>query len=197
MKIPFAHNKPVIFIAIGLIVVSTAALSFVSYHYTVRRENAVETTLEQNTVRQVLHYVDLIEEKLLDNDRILSEKIVNVDDPANWPAMVDAIKKADLNVDQVYFLRPDGKKTLYPPYSYEIRNQWGRFHAILKEIDLNNLPLNQPHHLHKERPDNYFFMTYVLRETMDGSRILVCYQLNFDSIIALLDRHLRDLQDRF
>jgi two-component system, OmpR family, phosphate regulon sensor histidine kinase PhoR len=197
MKIPFVHNKPVIFVAIGLIVVSTAALSFVSYHYTVRRENAVETTLEQNTVRQVLHYVDLIEEKLLDNDRILSEKIVNVDDPANWPAMVDAIKKADLNVDQVYFLRPNGKKTLYPPYSYEIRNQWGRFHAILKEIDLDNLPLNQPHHLHKERPDNYFFMTYVLRETMDGSRILVCYQLNFDSIIALLDRHLRDLRDRF
>jgi two-component system, OmpR family, phosphate regulon sensor histidine kinase PhoR len=196
MKTPSVHNKLVIFIAIGLIVVSTAALSFVSYHYTVRRENAVETTLEQNTVRQVLHYVDLIEDKLLDNDRILSE-MVNVDDPANWPAMVDAIKKADLNVDQVYFLRPDGKKTLYPPYSYEIRNQWGRFHASLKEIDLDNLPLNQPHHLHKERPDNYFFITYVLRETMDGSRILVCYQLNFDSIIALLDRHLRDLQDRF
>jgi two-component system, OmpR family, phosphate regulon sensor histidine kinase PhoR len=196
MNIPFIHNKPVIFVAIGLIVVSTAALSFVSYHYTVRRENAVETTLEQNTVRQVLHYVDLIEKKLLDNDRILSE-MVNVDDPANWPATVDAIKKADLNVDQVYFLRPDGKKTLYPPYSYEIRNQWGRFHASLKELDLDNLPLNQPHHLHKERPDNYFFMTYVLRETMDGSRILVCYQLNFDSIIALLDMNVRDLQDRF
>jgi two-component system phosphate regulon sensor histidine kinase PhoR len=196
MKIPVVQNQLAIFIAIGLIVISTAALSFVSYHYTVRRENAVETTLEQNTVRQVLHYVDLIEQKLLDNDRVLSE-MVNVDDPASWPAMADAIKKADLNVDQVYFLRLQGLKTLYPPYSYEIRNQWGRFHASLRELDLDNLPPSQPHHLHKERPDNYFFLTYVLRETLSGSRILVCYQLNIDSIIAMLDKQLRELQDRF
>ena len=48
-----------------------------------------------------------------------------------------------------------------------------------------------------ERPNNYFFATYVLKETRNGSRILVCYQMNFDKIMALLDSRLRDLQDRF
>jgi len=37
----------------------------------------------------------------------------------------------------------------------------------------------------------------VLRETQDGSRILVCYQMNFDKIVTLVDKYLRDLQDRF
>jgi two-component system, OmpR family, phosphate regulon sensor histidine kinase PhoR len=196
MKIPFVHHTMVVFIGIGLIVISTASLSFVSYRYTVGRENLIETSLDQTNYKLAKQYADRIEQKILDNDRILSE-MVDVDDPAKWPEMVDAIKKADLNVDQVYFLRPPSNYPIYPPYSYDIRNQWGRFRESFKvrELNLGNIPLNQPHHLHKERSDNYFFVTYVLKETRDGSRILVCYQMNFDKMVALLDWHLRGLQD--
>ena len=48
-----------------------------------------------------------------------------------------------------------------------------------------------------ERANKYFFATYILKETRKGTRILVCYQMNVDKIIALMDRLLRDLQDRF
>jgi two-component system phosphate regulon sensor histidine kinase PhoR len=125
--------------------------------------------------------------------------MVDVNDREKWPEMVEAIKNADLNVDQVYFLRLDNNYPLYPVYSYEIRNQWGRFQANFKvrDLDIRHLTLNQPHHLHKERQDNYFFVTYVLRERRDGSRILVCYQMNFEKIVTLMDAYLRDLQDRF
>jgi len=198
MRIPFVHNPLVVFIGIGLIVISTAALSFVSYRYTVGRENLVETSLTQTINKLATQYADRIEQKLLDNDRILSE-MIDVNEPAKWPEMVEAVKEADLNVDQVYFLRPPDNYPIYPPYSFDIRNQWGRFKASFKieELDLHTIPLDQPHHLHKERPDEYFFVTYILRETRDGSRILICYQMNLDSIKALLDRHLRDLQDRY
>jgi two-component system phosphate regulon sensor histidine kinase PhoR len=198
MKAPLVHHTPVIFTAIGLIVISTAVLSVLSYHYTVGRENAVETTLLLNNSKTASHYVDLIEQKIVENDRALSE-MIDVDDPSKWPAEVDAIKKADLNVDQVYFLHPDSNYPLYPPYSYEIRNQWGAFRDSfkIKEINPERLPLNQPHHLHKERPSNYFFTTYILRETRTGTRILVCFQMSFYGMVALLDRSLRDLQDRY
>lgn len=198
MRAPFAHHTLVTFIAIGLIVVSTAALSFFSYYYTVGRENLIETSLVQGYQKLALHYVELIEQKILDNDRILME-MVDVDDPAQWPDAVDAIKKGDFNVDQVYFMRPGSNYPLYPPYSHDIRNQWGRFRASFKvsEIDFETLAPNQPHHLHKERPDDYLFVTYVLRETRKGSHILVCYQMSFDRIAVLLDNLLRELQDRF
>ena len=198
MKIPFAHNMPVIFIAIGLIVISTATLSFYSYRYTAGRESLAATSLVQSNIRLALNYVDRIEQKIIDNDRILSE-MVDVNDPENWAAMDEKIKSADLNVDQVYFLQPDSNYPLYPPYSFEIRNQWGAFRASFdaSELDLGHLVLNQPHHLHKERSQKYFFATYMVRERSDGSRVLVCYQMNFDKIIALLDRNLRGLQERF
>jgi two-component system phosphate regulon sensor histidine kinase PhoR len=197
MKIPFGYNTLVILSAIALIVISTAALSFLSYHYTVGRENPVETSLSQTNYKLAWQYVDRIEQKILDNDRILTD-MINVDEPSQWSAAADAIKKADLNVDQVYLLRPDGTY-LYPPYSYDIRNQWGRFHTSfkVKELDLENLHLNEPHHLHKERPDDYFFATYVLRETQDGSRILVCYQMDFEEIKTLLDKYLKDLTKEY
>jgi two-component system phosphate regulon sensor histidine kinase PhoR len=196
MKVPFVQHTMVVFIGIGLIVVSTAALSFVSYRYTVGRENLIETSLVQTNYKLATQYVDRIEQKILDNDRILAD-LVDVDDSAKWPEMVDAIKKADLNVDQVYILRPPSNYPIYPPYSYDIRNQWGRFLTSfkLRELDLNDIPLNQPHHLHKERRENYFFATYVLKETHNGSRVLVCYQMSFDKIIALLDWQLKGLQD--
>jgi two-component system phosphate regulon sensor histidine kinase PhoR len=204
MKIPFVHNTLATFIAIGLIIIATGALSFVSYHYTVGRENVAETTLVQSNQKLAFNYRDRIEQRILDNDLIMMELVKSansstIDEPAQWPADVDAIKKADLNVDQVYFLQPDSGKVLYPPWSHEIRNQWGSFHSNfkLKELNLDTLSLNQPHHLHKERPENYFFVTYVLSEMQDGSRILVCYQMNFDKLVMLVDKYLRDLQDRF
>ena len=137
MKIPFVHNTLVIFVAIGLIVISTAALSFYSYRYTVGRENLAETSLVQSNIRLVLNYVDQIEQRIIENDRVLIE-MVDVDDSESWPAMDERIRNADLNVDQVYLLRPDSNYPIYPPYSFEIRNQWGGFRASfdVKELDV-------------------------------------------------------------
>ena len=198
MKLPFIHRAPIISIAIGLIVVSIAILSFVSYRYTVGPENLVETSLVQTNYKLVVNYIDRIEKELVDNDLILS-RMVDVDEPSKWPAMVEAIKNADLNVDQVYFLRPDSDWPLYPPYSFDIRNEWGAFRASfkVKELGLDQRELDQPHHLHMERANKYFFATYILKETRKGTRILVCYQMNVDKIVVLLDRLLRGLQDRF
>jgi two-component system, OmpR family, phosphate regulon sensor histidine kinase PhoR len=198
MKIPFIHKTPAIFIAIGLIVVSTVVLSFVSYRYTVGPENLVETSFDQSNRKLASSYVEKIEKRIVDNDLVLLG-MVDVNEPNKWPSMVEAIKKADLNVDQVYFLRPDSDWPRYPPYSYDIRNQWGAFRNSfrVKELNLGNKPLDQPHHLHMERPNKYFFATWVLKETRKGSRILVCFQMNFDKIIALLDNDLRDLQESY
>jgi two-component system, OmpR family, phosphate regulon sensor histidine kinase PhoR len=198
MKAPLLHRTPVIFVAIGLIVISTAAMSFVSYHYTVGRENLAETSLVQGNQKLALHYVDLIEQKIVNNDLLLLG-MIDIDEPSKWPEEVETIKRADLNVDQVYFFRTDSDYPLYPPYSNAIMNQWGALRASFKinQLNLDSLVLNQPHHLHKERPSNYFFATYMLRETRNGSRILVCYQMNFDKVISLLDQYLRELQDRY
>jgi hypothetical protein len=172
MKVPFIHNTLVTFIAIGLIVVSTAALSVVSYRYTVGRENLAETSLVQSNIKLATNYVEGIERSIVDNDLVLLQ-MIDVDEPSKWPAMIEAIKQADLNVDQVYFLRPESNTPLYPPYSYAIRNQWGAFinSFKVKELGLADKVLDQPHHLHMERPNNYFFATYVLKETRKGSRI--------------------------
>jgi two-component system, OmpR family, phosphate regulon sensor histidine kinase PhoR len=198
MKIPFIHKTPAIFIAIGLIVVSTIVLSFVSYRYTVGGENLVETSLDQSNRKLAYSYAEKIEKRIIDNDLVLLG-MINVDERDKWPEMAETIKKEDLNVEQVYFLRPESDYPLYPPYSYEIRNQWGAFRKCfnVKELDLVNKPLDQPHHLHMERPDKYFFATWALKEKSDGSRILVCFQMNFDKIIALLDKDLRDLQEGY
>jgi len=198
MKLPFTQNSPIIFITVGLILVSTAILSFVSYYYTVGRENLVEASLEQSNIKLAAHYVDRIEKEIIDNDLLLS-RMVDVDDPAKWPEMADSVRNADLNVDQVYFLRPGNDYPLYPPYSHEIRNEWGAFRASfrVKDLDLDRRELNQPHHLHMERANKYFFATYILKETRNGTPILVCYQMNVDRMIVLVDRLLRDLQDRF
>lgn len=198
MKIPFVYNTLIIFIAIGLIAVSTATLSFFSYYYTVGSENPAKTSLIQSNNKLALNYRDRIEQKIVDNDLILSD-MVDVNEPREWPAMVEAIKKADLNVDQVYLLRQGKNLPLYPPYSDDIQKQWRAFRTNfdVREIDWEKLVPGQPHHLHKERKDNYFFATFILKEASDGSRILVCYQMNLEKITALLDKYLRDLQDRF
>ena len=199
MRESVLYNPTLMVIAIGVIVASTVTLSLVSYHYTVGRENIAETTLVQSNTKLALQYVDRIEQKIIDNDLTLFD-MIDVNEPSKWPAMVDAIKKIpDLNVEQVYFLRPGRSYPLFPPYSYEIRNSWGAFRNSFKitELNLDRLVLNQPHHLHQERPDNYFFASYVVKEDRKGEKILVCFQLNFDKIIALLDKYLRDLQTNF
>lgn len=198
MKGLLFYNTTLVAVAIGVIVVSSGILSIVSYHYTVGRENLAETTLVQSNIKLATQYVDRIEQKIIDNDRIMAD-MVDVNEPSKWPEMVDAIKKADLNVDQVYFLRPGHTYPLYPPYSYEIRNSWGAFTSSFKskDLDIERLAINQPHHLHKERPDNYFFASYVLKEDRKGQRFLVCFQMDFEKIVALLDRYLRDLQPNF
>ena len=162
------------------------------------RKYLAETILVQTNIKLATQYVDRIEQKIIDNDGILSD-MVDVHESSKWPAMVDAIRKSDLNVDMVYFLRPGRNFPLYPPYSYEIRNLWGAFHDNfkVKEINIDNLTVDQMNHLHKERPNNYFFASYVLKENRKGEKILVCYQMNYDKIVALLDKHLRDLQKEF
>jgi two-component system phosphate regulon sensor histidine kinase PhoR len=198
MKAPFSHNTLVVAVAIGVIIVSTGTLSLVSYHYTVGREYLAETSLVQSNIKLVTQYVDRIEQALIDNDRTLSE-MVDVNEPSEWPAIVANIQKADLNVDEVYFLRLPHNYPVYPDYTPEIRNLWGAFRNSfnIKEIDLGRLAVNQPHHLHKERPDNYFFASYVLKEASQGQKYLVCFQMNNERIIALLDRYLRDLQTNY
>jgi two-component system phosphate regulon sensor histidine kinase PhoR len=198
MKIPFLQNSLIIFLAIGLIVVSTATLSFVSYHYAVGHENLTEISLDQSNNKLASQHVDRIEQRIVDNDLILSE-MIDVNEPKKWPEMVEAIKKADLLVEQVYLLQPDSNYPIFPLYSHEIKNQWGAFRSSfnVKELDVGNLVLGQPRHLHKERPNNYFFATYILKETDKGDHILICYQMNFDKILELLNIRLRDLQDKF
>ncbi len=199
MKAPFSHNTLVVAIAIGVITVSTGTLSLVSYHYTVGRENLAETSLVQSNIKLMTQYVERIEQKIIDNDRILSD-MVDVNAPSSeWPSMVDAILKADLNVDEVYILKPSQRYPLYPMWSNEIRNLWGGFwnNFNVKEIDLSRLGVNQTHHLHKERPNNYFFASYVLKEGLKGQKFVVCFQMNNEKIIAMLDRYLRDLQTNF
>jgi threonine synthase len=94
MRIPFVHNPLVVFVGIGLIVISTAVLSFVSYRYTVGRENLVETSLNQTNDKLATQYVDRIEQKIVENDAILS-KMIDVDEPTKWPEMVEEIKNSD------------------------------------------------------------------------------------------------------
>jgi hypothetical protein len=60
MRVPFVNNTVAIILAIGVIVLSTAVLSLVNYHYTVGRENLAENSLVQSNIKLALHYVDLI-----------------------------------------------------------------------------------------------------------------------------------------
>jgi two-component system, OmpR family, phosphate regulon sensor histidine kinase PhoR len=201
MKFSFAYRTKAVAVAIGIIAASTAILSWNSYRYLIERENLTETAFVQSNIKLAAKYIERIEQTIIDNDRILSEMIDVDAAESKWPAMVDAIKKnADLNVDQVYFLSSDSRtdqfSPLFPPYSFGISNLWSAFRAsfILNELNIERLALNQVHHLHKERPDNYFFASYVLKQTAKGKMVLICYQMNFDKIVALLDRNLRDLQ---
>lgn len=193
-----SFSTTTVVVAIGVIVASTAILSYFSYYYTVGRENLVETSLVQTNIKLASQFVDRIEQKIIDNDRLLAGSI-DVDDPARWPSLALEVKNADLNVEQVYVLPTNSAYPLYPPYSNEIRNAWGAFRQSfrLNELNLAQLVPNQVHHLHKERADNYFFASYVLKENRHGEKFIVCFQMSFEKILATVDRYLRDLQPNF
>ncbi len=196
MRVPVLYNPTAVAVAIAVIVISTLTLSLVSYHYTVGRENLTETSLVQTNIKLAKQTVDRIEQKIIDNDRILAD-MVDVDDPERWPVMVDGIRKADLNVEQVYFFRMRNNYPLYPPYADGIKNSWGAIRSAVRELDAEHLSPNQTHHLHKERPDNYFFVSYLVKENAQGEKVLICFQMSFEKIIALLNSYLRDLETNF
>lgn len=198
MKRGLSYSTTTVAIAIAVIVVSTAVLSYFSYYYTVGRENLIETSMVQSNIRLARQFVDRIEQKIIDNDRLLSA-LADVDNPTRWPEVVEAIKAGDFNVDQVYFLRPGSDHPLYPPYSQEIRKSWAAFRNSfrLSELDMGRLAPNQAHHLHMERSYGYFFASYVLKQNRQGERFIVCFQMDYEKILALVDRFLRDLQRDF
>ena len=61
----------------------------------------------------------------------------------------------------------------------------------------DRLRLDETNHLHKERDEHYSFASYVLRENRKGEEVLVCYQMNKDRIISMIDRFLRDLTQTY
>ncbi len=193
MKKSIHYNTTAVAVAIGLVAISTAFLSWFSYVHWVGKENQVDWTITQGNTRLVNQYVDQIEQKIIDNDGLLSE-MVGVDSPPSWPVTAETIRKGDYNVDQVFIFRLPSSYPVFPPYTKEISNSWALVRKSFGEIDLSHLAVNQTNHLHKERPDNYFFTSYVLKEDRAGERYLVFFQMNIDKIIALVDRTLRKLQ---
>jgi two-component system, OmpR family, phosphate regulon sensor histidine kinase PhoR len=195
MKFPSFYSTPVVTSVLGAIVLSTAMMAILSYRYTVGPENLVESSLVQSNTNLARQCVDRIEQKIIDNDRIIVD-LADVNDPARWPEISAQIRNGDFNVEQVYFLS-SGRDypPLYPPYSHEIRNAWGAYKSIFKvsELDVRKLVLDQPHHLHMERPNNYYFASYAVKENDKGEKIVVCFQMNYEKIIALLDNYLRPL----
>jgi two-component system phosphate regulon sensor histidine kinase PhoR len=196
MKRSFRFNTTAVAIAIGLIAISTTILSAFSYVHWVGKENLVDTTLKQSNDKRVSPYVDRIEQKIIDNDGILSE-MIDINAPSSWPDAVDQIKNGEFNVDNVFIFRLDSKYPVYPPYANEIANSWHQCGTSFEELHKKHLVVNQTNHLHKERPDNYFFTSYVLKEDRSGQRFLVFFEMNKDRILAMVDRYLRELQPDF
>src|SRR6185436_4034721 len=157
MKTPVLYNKTAVMVAVGAIVVSTAILTILSYRYTVGRENVVEDSLIRSNVKLVEREVDRIEQKIIENDRIL-HNMADVNDRSRWPEVNEAIKKADLGVDQVWFLSLNGTPK-YPLWSPEIRDLHAAFTRSFKakELNLDQLRPDETNHLHKERREDYFF----------------------------------------
>src|SRR5881409_69577 len=179
MRVPFFYKKTAVVMAIVVIVLSTATLSYLSYRYTVGGENSLERALVQQNILQVEQTVDRIEKMVLANDRILYD-LVDVSEPSKWPAISEAIKKnPELNVDRVWFLRPDGT-VLYPPVTR------AAFEKIfkLKDFHLDTLRLDETNNLQKGRESNFSFASHARRKKQKREEILVCYQMNKDRIIS-------------
>ena len=146
MRLPFFYKKTAVVMAIVVIVLSTATLSYLSYRYTVGGENSLENTLVQQTKGLVEQTVGRIEEKVIDNDRVLYD-LVEINERAKWPSISDAIKKnPGLNVDQVWFLKPDGT-VLYPPATPEFQASVRQFlnplaFSVTPQFSLGNCSRN-------------------------------------------------------
>jgi two-component system phosphate regulon sensor histidine kinase PhoR len=194
MKTPVFYNRTAVMIAIVAIVVSTATLTILSYKYTVGRENVVEDSLIRSNVKLLEREVDRIEQRIIENDRILYN-MADVNEPLRWREVNDAIRKADLGVDQVWFLSLNGN-LLYPGWSPGIKDLYSAFMRSFRtrELNLDRLSPDETNHLHKERREDYFFASYVIKENRRGEKILVCFQMNHGKVLALLDRYLKDLR---
>lgn len=194
MKVPFYYNKTAVALATASIIISTAILGYFSYNYTAGGANAVEESLRQSNIKLVEQAVKQIEQKIIDNDRILYD-MADVNERESWPAINEEIKRADLNVDQVWFLQPNGT-ILYPKSSRHFYNSFTKSFDV-RQLNLDQLRLGETNHLHRERVDDYFFASYVLKENREGEKILVCFQMNPDKIRALVDKYLKDLSPSY
>src|SRR5262245_28371371 len=196
MQAKLFYNKTTVAIATGLIAISTGTLSYLSYYYTIGRANLVETTLVQSNNKLVDQTIDRIESKLLDNDATLYN-LVDVNEPSLWPAVSDGIRRSDLNVEQVWFLQPGGR-ILYPTSYLNLpsyRSFRRSFLEKARDLNLAGLRPDETNHLHREKGEDYFFATYVVKESRKGERILLCFQMSSYGNVGLINRYLKDLQN--
>jgi two-component system, OmpR family, phosphate regulon sensor histidine kinase PhoR len=196
MKMSFRTNTTAVAIAIGLVAVSTVILSSFSYIHWVGKENQIDSTIRQGNDKLVSQYVDQIEQRIIENDGFLSD-MIDVDDPASWRASAEQIKRGDFYVEQVFIFRLGEIYPVFPPYSADIKNSWATVGASFKELDFGTLMSNQTNHLHKERRDNYFFASYVLKEGLRGAKFVVFFQMNIEKILAMVDRYLHKLESDY
>ena len=85
MKARSFFNTTTVTIAIVVIIFSTAALSFLSYTYTVGRLSIADE-IQKRTAKALTDLcVNTIEQKIFANDRILAGSI-DVNDPSKWDA---------------------------------------------------------------------------------------------------------------
>jgi signal transduction histidine kinase len=196
MKRRLRPNTTAIAIAIGLIAVSTVILSSFSYVHWAGKNYLVDEIIKQYTIKLATQSVRQIEQKIIDNDNIISD-MINLDDAASWPSTAEIIQNGDFNVDHIFIFRLDSSYALYPPYTREIANSWDKIRASFKELSQAPLVLNQTNHLHNERADNYRFASYVLKENRLKERYLVFFEMNLRKTLALVERNLSDLQPIF
>jgi two-component system phosphate regulon sensor histidine kinase PhoR len=195
MKKSFRFNNTAVAIAIGLVAVSTIILSSFSYIHWVGKENQIDFTIRQGNDKLLSQYVDQIEQKITENDGLLLD-MVDVDDPAGWRAAVDLIKKGDFNVEGVFIFKLGENYPIFPHYSNDIKNIWALVGSNYKELEptLSTLPLNQINHLHKERGENYFFASYVIKKNEHETKYLILFQMDLDKTLAMVDRYLSKLE---
>jgi len=194
MRRSFRYSRTAMAVAIGLIAVSTVILSAFSYVHWVGGKNLADETLVQSIRNVAEGCVTQIEQKIIDNDRVLSE-MVDVNEPSTWETTAELIKQGDFNVDNVFIFRLDSTVPVYPPFSREIANSWAQVRDSfreLKELNRRSLVVDQTNHLHKERSDNYFFASYVLKESRQGEGYVVFFEMNTMKTLALVDKYLRD-----
>jgi len=112
--------------------------------------------------------------------------------------MAEAIKDADLNVDEVYFLRPDSDYPIVSTVFLRDKEPMGAFrnNFKVKELDLSHKELKPAAPFAHGKSEPILLCHVHIEETRKGDRILVCYQMNGDKILVMLDGLLRDLQDR-